>query len=67
MDRTVGERLAVIEEIVLRIETKQDEHIASISERVSTLEKAWAATKAVVSVFFATALAAIGAYFKSHK
>jgi uncharacterized protein YerC len=41
-DRSLTERLAVIEEIVERTEQKLDTHILSADKRISRLERAWA-------------------------
>jgi hypothetical protein len=67
MERNERERLAAIEEIVIRVEDKLDTHIASITGRVSWLEKAWAWASGAASLLLAGSLAALGAYFKAHR
>lgn len=62
-ERTHIERLAVIEAVVLRTETKLDQHIESMSARVSHLERAWAYTKGAFSLL-TVLLTGVATYLK---
>lgn len=46
----MGARVAVIEEVVLRMEAKLDAHIETTHKRVSRLERAWAYAAGAISL-----------------
>jgi hypothetical protein len=60
MTRTDGERLAVIEEILLRVESKIDAHMEDDARRFTKLERAWAYATGV----FTTITTLLLIYFK---
>ena len=65
-DRTMGERVAVIEDVVLRMEGKLDKHIETIEVRTSRLERAWAYTKGAFSLLGFLITGAL-TYFGKHR
>jgi len=49
-DRTVGERVCVIEEVVTRMEATLNKHIEKTDTRISRLEQGWKYAAGGVSV-----------------